>query len=455
MDTKKLRQKILDLAIHGKLVPQDPNDEPASVLLERIRAEKEKLIKEGKIKAPKKSKSAGDTSHYPKDVPFEVPEGWVWTTLGTISSYGVCQSVQVERINDDAWVLELEDIEKDTGKLLSVKTKRERVAHGTRHSFQSGQVLYSKLRTYLNKVLLAEHDGFCSTEIMPITFYGGISSEYMVIVLSSPYFLNYTDSCGYGVKMPRLGTNDATKAAIPVPPLEEQRIIVQQVKQWLCSIEDISRIEEDLCVVINKARIRILDLAIRGKLVPQDPSEEPAIEYLKRVKPNFESSHNLHYDVTPVNGWVLVEFKEVFDSISSKPYQIAMSEIKDIGRFPVISQGSKIIDGYSDNVERVFKTGVPVYVFGDHTKVLKYVPHDFIVGADGVKILKPRWDSKYLFYHLLYCVSNMENRGYSRNYQYLSSSVLHIPPIAEQNRIVSAIEMLFKELDSISIVTTK
>ena len=84
MDTKKLRQKILDLAIHGKLVPQDPNDEPASVLLERIRAEKEKLIKEGKIKAPRKSKSAGDTSHYQKEVPFEVPEGWVWTTIGDI-----------------------------------------------------------------------------------------------------------------------------------------------------------------------------------------------------------------------------------------------------------------------------------------------------------------------------------------------------------------------------------
>ena len=85
MDTKKLRQKILDLAIHGKLVPQDPNDEPASVLLERIRAEKEQLIKEGKIKAPKKSKSAGDTSHYPKDVPFEVPEEWVWTSIDDIA----------------------------------------------------------------------------------------------------------------------------------------------------------------------------------------------------------------------------------------------------------------------------------------------------------------------------------------------------------------------------------
>ena len=87
MDTKKLRQKILDLAIHGKLVPQDPNDEPASVLLERIRANKEQLIKEGKIKAPKKSKSAGDTSHYPQDVPFEVPQGWVWCNLSEVGKW--------------------------------------------------------------------------------------------------------------------------------------------------------------------------------------------------------------------------------------------------------------------------------------------------------------------------------------------------------------------------------
>ena len=84
MDTKKLRQKILDLAIHGKLVPQDPNDEPASVLLERIKEEKERLIKEGKIKRSKKSAKTSDTPHYQQDVPFEVPENWVWTTLGEI-----------------------------------------------------------------------------------------------------------------------------------------------------------------------------------------------------------------------------------------------------------------------------------------------------------------------------------------------------------------------------------
>ena len=125
MDTKKLRQKILDLAIHGKLVPQDPNDEPASVLLERIKAEKERLIKEGKIKKSKKSTKASDTPHY-ENVPFEVPSSWVWTTLGEISNYGECNNVSVDSITDDDWVLELEDLEQDTAKIIQTLSRSKR-----------------------------------------------------------------------------------------------------------------------------------------------------------------------------------------------------------------------------------------------------------------------------------------------------------------------------------------
>lgn len=125
MDTKKLRQKILDLAIRGKLVPQDPNDEPASVLLERIKAEKERLIKEGKIKRSKKTNNASDTPHY-ENVPFEVPKGWVWTTLGSISNYGTSINVQVGDIDSNEWILELEDIEKDTAKIIQHLSKKER-----------------------------------------------------------------------------------------------------------------------------------------------------------------------------------------------------------------------------------------------------------------------------------------------------------------------------------------
>ena len=153
MDTKKLRQKILDLAIRGKLVPQDPNDEPASVLLERIKAEKERLIKEGKIKKSKKSAKTSDTPHY-QNVPFEIPDNWVWTTLEEISNYGDCYNVSVTDIADNEWILELEDLEKDTASIIQKLSKKERNIKGVRHKFKKGDVLYSKLRTYLNLSLI-------------------------------------------------------------------------------------------------------------------------------------------------------------------------------------------------------------------------------------------------------------------------------------------------------------
>lgn len=152
-------------------------------------------------------------------------------TLGEVSNYGQCSSVLVDEIDDEAWVLELEDIEKDSGRLIQKFKKKERSINGIRHRFRKDQVLYSKLRTYLNKVFLAEEDGFCTTEIVPITPIDGINPQYLSLVLRSPYFLEYTARCGYGVKMPRLGTNDAKKAIIPIPPLEEQHRISDKVSR--------------------------------------------------------------------------------------------------------------------------------------------------------------------------------------------------------------------------------
>ena len=284
MDTKALRQKILDLAIHGKLVPQDPNDEPASVLLERIRAEKERLIKEGKIKKGKKSAKTSDKPHYP----FELPKGWVWTTVGEITNYGDSVNVQVEDIDNSDWVLELEDIEKDTAKIIQHLNKNERKINGTRHKFQKGQILYSKLRTYLNKVLVAPNDGFCTTEIMAFGSYGILSNNYICYVLRSLYFLDYTLQCGYGVKMPRLSTTDACNGLIPLPPLAEQERIVNEIQRLFSIIDIVENGKDGLQTAIQQAKKKILDLAIHGKLVPQDPNDEPASELLKRINPKAE-----------------------------------------------------------------------------------------------------------------------------------------------------------------------
>ena len=221
---KLAKNSILDFAIHGKLVSQDPNDEPASELLKRINP---------------KAVSSCDNPHY-ENVPFEIPSNWLWVKLGDVTNYGKCSTCSVDDINDESWILELEDIEKDTGRVLVQHTKAEREIKGVRHSFSVGNVLYSKLRTYLNKVLLAKDDGFCTTEIIPIECNESICPEYICQVLRSRYFLDYTAQCGYGVKMPRLSTTDARKALIPLPPFEEQIRITAKLNDLMSALDSIA-----------------------------------------------------------------------------------------------------------------------------------------------------------------------------------------------------------------------
>ena len=247
------KSKILDLAIRGQLVPQDPNDEPASVLLERIRAEKEELIRQGKIKRDKKESvifRGEDNSYYLRtgelvesleDWDFEeLPDGWSVCCLGELCDYGNCTNIDTADIADSAWILDLEDIEKDSGVVLQKVRQGERNAGSTKHRFHKGQVLYSKLRPYLNKVVLADEDGYCTSEILPLEFDRNILPQYARYFLMSPTFLRYANKCSYGVKMPRLGTTDGKKAIIPVPPVKEQKRIVMAIELAFAKLASIT-----------------------------------------------------------------------------------------------------------------------------------------------------------------------------------------------------------------------
>ena len=247
------KSKILDLAIRGKLVPQDPNDEPASVLLERIRAEKEELIKHGKIKRDKKESvifKGDDNSYYLRtggveesleDWRFDdLPETWKICCLWELCDYGDCINVNTEDIAEDAWILDLEDIEKDTGTVLKKVTKAQRNSVSTKHKFHSGQVLYSKLRPYLNKVVLSDADGYCTSEILPLEFKNCVLPEYARYYLMSGTFIAYANHCSYGVKMPRLGTTDGKKAIFSLPPLSEQKRIVETIDFCFMQLNKIS-----------------------------------------------------------------------------------------------------------------------------------------------------------------------------------------------------------------------
>ena len=247
------KSKILDLAIRGKLVPQDPNDEPASVLLERIRTEKEELIKQGKIKRDKKESvifRGDDNSYYLKTGNLketlddwqidDIPETWGLCCLGEVCDYGNCTNIDTKDIPENAWILDLEDIEKDTGKILQKLTKKERNSASTKHLFYKNQVLYSKLRPYLNKVVLADDNGYCTSEILPLNFNSCILPEYAKHYLMSPTFLRYANHCSYGVKMPRLGTQDGKKAVLTIPPINEQKRIADKVSQLFSLLDSIA-----------------------------------------------------------------------------------------------------------------------------------------------------------------------------------------------------------------------
>lgn len=170
----------------------------------------------------------------------ELPDNWAVCCLGELCNYGNCTNADTAAISDFAWILDLEDIEKDTGVVLQKVRKADRSAASTKHLFYKGQVLYSKLRPYLNKVVLADEDGYCTSEILPLEFERNILPQYARYFLMSPAFLGYANKCSYGVKMPRLGTADGKKAIIFVPPIEEQKRIVVAIEQAFSQLASIA-----------------------------------------------------------------------------------------------------------------------------------------------------------------------------------------------------------------------
>ncbi|MFR1334717.1 MAG: restriction endonuclease subunit S [Bacteroides fragilis] len=406
--------------------------------------------------------SLSDTPHY-ENVPFEVPSSWVWTTLGEISNYGECNNVSVDSITDDDWVLELEDLEKDTAKIIQTLSRSKRSIKGVRHRFNKGDILYSKLRTYLNKVLVAPQSGYCTTEIMPFNSYCNVSSYYLNHVLRSAYFLDYTQQCGYGVKMPRLSTTDACNGMIPLPPLAEQKRIVKEIEHWFSLIDVIESGKEDLQATIKQAKSKILDLAIHGKLVPQDPNDEPASELLKRINSKAEiTCDNGHYPA----GWQQTILGELFNHNTGKALNSVNRDgvMKDYLTtsnvywnkfdFTVIKQMS-FKESELDKCT-VTKGDLLVCEGGDigRSAIWNY-DYDICI-QNHIHRLRPKIDLcvPFYYYTLAYLKENNLIGGKGIGLLGLSSNALHkieipLPPLAEQQRIVQKIKKLFSVLDNI------
>ena len=230
----------------------------------------------------------GEVKCIDDEIPFEIPNGWKWCRMGIITTYAqIKRKINASNADSLLWGLDLEDIEKG-GRLLSIKTVGERKAIGDKTIFNRGDILYSKLRPYLQKILVAPEEGICTPEIIPFTCYGNINKNYIVHFLKSPFVDDYINSATFGVKMPRVSTETMTSLLVPLPPLSEQLRIDLKVKELMPYIDGFEKAQDKL----NKLNIKLSDTisksvlqeAIQGKLVPQITEEGTAQELLEQIQ---------------------------------------------------------------------------------------------------------------------------------------------------------------------------
>ena len=472
MDTKKLRQKILDLAIRGKLVPQDPNDEPASVLLERIKAEKGRLIKEGKIKKSKKSVKTSNTPHY-ENVPFVVPDNWVWCRLDDLAFYkkgpfgsSLTKAMFVLKGDDTYKVYEQKNAIQKDHELGSYYISKEKYCSLSSFAVHPYDIIVSCAGTIGETYVLPQNiqEGIINQALMLIRLYNREIERFYLLYFD--FILKqeaYKESKGTAIK--NIPPFDVLKNfLIPIPPKEEQNRILSEVDKWMSFVNAIETNSNDLQTIIKQTKNKILDLAIHGKLVPQDPNDEPAIELLKRINPDFIPCDNGHSEKLPQN-WVWVKGKNIFlpmkstkpknnefqyidiDSIDNK--QQIINEIKTIKTANAPSRASR----YTQKNDVIFSMVRP------YLRNIAKVVTDNCIASTGFYVcsaIPQILNSNYCYYLMVsdYVVNGLNqfmkgDNSPSINKGHIDEWLFPLPPLTEQQRIVQKIEELFSVLDNI------
>ena len=460
MDTKKLRQKILDLAIHGKLVPQDPNDEPASVLLERIRAEKELMIKEGKIKRSKKASTSSHTPHY-EQVPFEVPEGWVWTTLGNIGTWqagGTPNRSNKEYYGGNIPWLKTGDLNDSFIISIPESITEEAVSKSSAKLNPKGSVLMAMYGATIGKLGILTFPAATNQACCACIQYDAVVQMYLFYYLMSQRS-SFIEKGGGGAQ-PNISKEIIINTTIPVPPLSEQSRIVSQIDYWFSIIEKIESAKVNLKTCIDQTKNKILTLAIHGKLVPQDPNDEPAIELLKRVNPNFTPCDNAQYGKLP-NGWCEISFDDIFNiTMGQSPDGCSINQQQGIefhqGKLMFDNKYLRKSDMFTAKPTKLAKPNSLLLCVRAPVGVVNITQREICIGR-GLCSLEPNEaiNLDYAYYALTTYQSDLESKSTGSTFKAISSSIIRnevfaLPPIQEQHRVVAKIEVLFAQLDSIA-----
>lgn len=437
MNTKALRQKILDLAIHGKLVPQDPNDEPASVLLERIRAEKERLVKEGKIKRPKKTKATSDKPHYEN----KLPNGWCLTNIGELL------------INRD-------------GERKPVSSAIRNKQKNKVYNYYGAAGIIDKVDGYLfnERLLLIGEDGanLLSRSKDNAFFADGkywVNNHAHVLDAIDKNLLDFVaivinamklDDYITGSAQPKLSQDNLNKIPIALPPLYEQIRIVAKLKYWFSFVDCIEYNKGNLQDTIKQVKSKVLDLAIHGKLVPQAPMDESASELLKRINPKAEiTCDNGHYQKLP-EGWGITPMQTLCALVDGEK----QNDIERINLDVKFLRGEREAKVLTSGKYTAANT-LLILVDGENSGEVFRAPVDGYQGSTfkQLSIHEEMYTDYVLQVINLHRKTLRENKVGSAiphlNKKLFKAINVPIPPYEEQKRIVNAVSKTFTILDTI------
>ena len=401
-------------------------------------------------------------SHYPKDVPFEVPEGWVWTT-----------------IDDIAFVTKLAGFEY-TEFIANNLTGTDGVPLFKGKNVQDGKIIY-KFESFISKAVSDElprsqvrkkclltpyvgtignigiHDkeGFyhLGSNVGKIEILNGkqtdIYEEYVKLFLQSTVGYKELTKQKKATAQDSISIEAIREVFIPIPPRLEQQRVLQQLNHWLSFVESIEHAEIGIRETVCAAKANILDLAIHGKLVPQDPSDEPAINLLKRINPNFTPSDNLHYEGILPSGWTLCCLEDVLDYEQPQAYIVNSTDYSDDYKTPVLTPGKSFVLGYTNELSGICNH-LPVIIFDDFTTESKYVDFPFKVKSSAMKILRARGEINLKYVAIFMSITRLVGDTHKRYWISEYSKIpIPIPPLREQGRIVLAAKHLLNQLDNL------
>ena len=456
MNTKLLRQQILDLAIRGKLVKQDPNDEPASVLLERIRAEKEQLIQQGKIKKTK-APATTDTPHY-QNTPFDIPNSWQWVKLGEIYNHNTGKALNSKdkegRLMDYITTSNLywNRFELEVIKQMPFTDKdleRCVVTKGDLLVCEGGDIGRAAIWNYDYDICIQNHIHRLRGKLQLCNlFYYYVFYEYKLINCIS----------SKGTTIQGLSSKEIDTLLIPLPPLAEQKRIVAEIEKWFALIDELDANKQDLQSAVKQVRAKVLDLAIHGKLVSQDPNDESAIDLLRRINPHYTPSDTSHYQNVP-KGWEVCRLEDIVDVLDNKRKPIRAEErAKRIDGEKTLYPyyGATGFVGYIDEylIDGKFillgEDGAP---FLDRYATKAYAVNGKIWVNNHAHILLPKIDFEYLLNYLNAIEYSPYAKGTTRlklTQGDMSNILVLLPPIEEQKRISKQIANVLSILQAIS-----